>query len=326
MNEEMENQIPKQQLSDEFFAFIAIFLIVLYSIFSREKQFIKDWKKFSSDLHTKNRFSSDNKVIETILNLTNEHIIQIDKGYNLYRARKITAAEIPILRAISEDEWLIFKLTHAKTPDDKLAILKDKKNESFLDNFKKCKHSGFWGFNKRQSGAPPSKKTGSGRFNPQGIRYLYVAESYETAIAEKSPLISETLSIAALKLKKTLKVVDFTQFRDVSQNDVDFTKNAKNALANVLSEVALMKEDDYLPMQYIAEKIKNIGIDGIRFSSSLHRGGINIVLFDPACCDIIGSTIYEVEEVTYKTKQKLPFAPDIEAPILCLEACLASEP
>ena len=74
----------------------------------------------------------------------------------------------------------------------------------------------------------------------------------------------------------------------------------------------------YLGTQYVSEFIKNLkcGFDGIRFTSSLHEGGFNIVLFDtsrdnetnePRNYAVRKSSIHVVRGITISEDRILPF-------------------
>lgn len=53
----------------------------------------------------------------------------------------------------------------------------------------------------------------------------------------------------------------------------------------------------YLPTQYLAEEIKNMGFDGLRFRSSLNKNGINVVLFNPEISSAISSDLVDIKEI-----------------------------
>ena len=55
--------------------------------------------------------------------------------------------------------------------------------------------------------------------------------------------------------------------------------------------------DDYLPTQVIAEYIRSLGYDGIRFNSSLHYGGVNLTIFNYENCEAVSSQDFRVEEM-----------------------------
>lgn len=56
-------------------------------------------------------------------------------------------------------------------------------------------------------------------------------------------------------------------------------------------------EIEYVPTQLICEYCKQNGADGIRFNSSLHQGGTNVVLFnslDATCTSVLHHEIKSV--------------------------------
>ena len=57
--------------------------------------------------------------------------------------------------------------------------------------------------------------------------------------------------------------------------------------------------------QYIAEEIKNMGFDGLRFRSSLNKNGFNVVLFNPDDCVAVSSDLVEVKGIDLKLDEPL---------------------
>jgi hypothetical protein len=65
-------------------------------------------------------------------------------------------------------------------------------------------------FNKnKELAAPPENLVGIGRLNQRRVRYLYVANLEETAVAELKPWINAVVTVAEAKAKRKLKVIDF---------------------------------------------------------------------------------------------------------------------
>lgn len=61
-------------------------------------------------------------------------------------------------------------------------------------------------------------------------------------------------------------------------------------------------EVEYVPTQYLAEAILDLGYDGIRYRSAVRTGGANFVFFDPEALTIDPATrLVEVQsiEVTF---------------------------
>lgn len=159
-----------------------------------------------------------------------------------------------------------------------------------------------------EMGCPPAKITPAGRANPLGIPYLYLCQEEETCYYEVRALYLDRLSIGIFDVTKELKILDFTKKLSL------FVANTMSPdLATEISKFKLIQrisgdlskplrrfdtELEYVPTQLICEYCKLNGIDGIRFRSSLHRGGVNIVLFDPSSADCVSVKVIEIKQVS----------------------------
>lgn len=137
--------------------------------------------------------------------------------------------------------------------------------------------------------SPPSDLAGGGRANPLGIPYLYLSDNPETVLYEVRASYLDELSIGLFQLKeelKSVKIVDFTEETPLFQEDVSRTIKSKllrDKISRDLSKPMRRydSEIEYIPTQFICEFIRiYTGASGIRFSSSLHPSGKNIVMFD----------------------------------------------
>ncbi len=54
---------------------------------------------------------------------------------------------------------------------------------------------------------------------------------------------------------------------------------------------------NYIESQIIAEYLRHLGYDGIRYGSSLHRGGFNLTVFDVSKCEAVFSTNMRLENL-----------------------------
>ena len=165
-----------------------------------------------------------------------------------------------------------------------------------------------------QMGCPEKEKVNSGRGNPQGIPYLYLSTLPLTTLYETRALLHDEVSVGEFKVLsgKELNIVDFTEkggaFAGVG-NLVSHTKaiRLKELISKDLSKPIRRYDSDieYIPTQFICEFIRYaIGADGILFNSSLHREGLNIVLFETdkvECIDVrkysVTSFLIESEEI-----------------------------
>lgn len=159
-----------------------------------------------------------------------------------------------------------------------------------------------------EMGCPPAKITPAGRANPLGIPYLYLCQEEETCYYEVRALYLDRLSIGTFNVTKELKILDFTK-----KMSLYVANTMSSNLATEISKFKLIQrisadlskplrrfdtELEYVPTQLICEFCKLNEIDGIRFNSSLHVGGVNIVLFDSSSAECVSVKKVEIKHVT----------------------------
>ncbi len=138
---------------------------------------------------------------------------------------------------------------------------------------------------------PKKEITKGGRANPMGIPYLYLCDNPDTVLYEIRASYLDEVSIgkfSVLESRSPIKIVDFTEKTSLFQPNEDVDKIIKAKLLRDLISNDLSKpmrrydsEIEYIPTQFICEFILVItGAMGIRFQSSLHPEGKNIVIFD----------------------------------------------
>ncbi|WKV14030.1 RES domain-containing protein [Marivirga harenae] len=158
-------------------------------------------------------------------------------------------------------------------------------------------------YNSSEMMCPPPTLTKGGRANPTGIPFLYLSDNPDTVLYEVRASYLDELSIGEFHLvaeKNSIRIVDFTEDTPLFQPDQKIETTIKSRLLRELISRDLSKpmrrydtEVDYIPTQFICEFIKiYTGASGIRFSSSLHPEGNNIVIFD--------QDIMECNKVTLK--------------------------
>ena len=157
-------------------------------------------------------------------------------------------------------------------------------------------------------GAPPAHLVGSGRINPEGIPYLYGTSSCQSAVSEVRPWVGAHISVARFITLKNLKLVNLTKRPQMSFNSRDSEGQemfsgmqlAINTIfINKLFFAAPTHEQDklsYITSQFIAERFKKLGADGILYPSVLSEGGLNICIFEPSNAQIQNG----VEKVTVR--------------------------
>lgn len=274
------------------------------------------WDQFRRELIFHNRFHSDHPIVEEIQKRREEATQVIKAGSLFYRARKYNSEDYRkkvvdyILKAAGKTKEEIDAIRNGMPSYfSELLVVpglfenEHSSNESALKKaWKKWKKSiRFKGYNAKESTAPSMEKCTSGRANPANIRYLYLCEDKETTIYEMRPIIGQTISIAKFKLNRDVKIYDLTLDSEIPQkNDTDDLSlfRSINTMFSVPNDG---RETEYIPTQYLAEQIKMMGFDGLRFNSSLQSGGVNIVLFNPDDCTAISSDLVTVSNIQITT-------------------------
>lgn len=143
-----------------------------------------------------------------------------------------------------------------------------------------------------EMGCPPKEIIGAGRSNPAGIPFLYLSEDENTVLYEVRATYLDEISIATFQLKEDVPSVDIVDFtKDSPLFQPEYVKEAiqgkllRDRISKDLSKPMRRydSELEYVPTQFICEYIKVFtGAKGIRFRSSLHQEGNNIVFFEPS--------------------------------------------
>jgi len=133
-------------------------------------------------------------------------------------------------------------------------------------------------------GAPPIHLAGHGRLNPRGIPYLYLASNRITAVSEVRPWVSCNVTVAEFVLSKDCKCINFSKKHMVNipeGDDYEAPEFTWRELITWMFSAPFDPRDDtaYIPTQYIAERIKGAGFDGIIYDSALSADGYNVTLF-----------------------------------------------
>lgn len=80
-------------------------------------------------------------------------------------------------------------------------------------------------FKDKSLGAPPISLIKEGRFNRNGVSYLYLATDIETAISEMRPYSSDKITVGKFKSKENLIIADFDlAFFKMLDNDIELKK------------------------------------------------------------------------------------------------------
>ena len=292
--------------------------ILLYSFLLDERaENQRIWENYERDVLFNNRFFPESIVFEEIEKYAKSMAIDYKQGDVFYRARIYdkdpNAKFIEKYKDVLEENGLDFEsqkemLANSETLNFNLAIIDmtpdvENENDPYIkykkEAIRRCRNSNCKGFNKTESLPPPEEKCVAGRANPDCVRYLYVCEDDITPVYEVKPALKQVVSLAKLKLKKDIKVFDFaTDFC----LDGDKMQGLFSFIAEKFSVPNYNDLIKYIPTQCIAEKIKKLGFDGIRFKSSLNSGGKNVVMFDASVCDVVSTSLVEISDICIRTK------------------------
>lgn len=138
---------------------------------------------------------------------------------------------------------------------------------------------------------PPKNIASGGRANPSGIPYLYLSDNEETILYEIRASYLDEITVASFSLadhiEENIVISDFTEVPSLfTPNEIN--KRIKSTLLKKIISRDLStpmrrydSDLDYIPTQFICEFIKVFtNVQGIKFRSSLHNIGNNLVLFD----------------------------------------------
>ncbi|KSU85157.1 RES domain-containing protein [Fictibacillus enclensis] len=257
------------------------------------------WSGFKEEVLYKNRFIINHEVLDYIKKMAQICRKTIEKDTILYRARQF-----------SGDEYFLYYLHNPDKTTEKGLV-----TSAYKARLNKNQQTGFWGFNGEESFVPPSNNLiGDGRANPSFIKYLYTAEEPYTALVEVRPYLGSKVSVAEIRVNEPLVVADFSYDSHDSYKKLDsFEKNLMFMIMEDFSKPSDSDKRSYIPTQYVSEFIKSLGVEGIKFNSSLYRRGRNITIFNYEKCQPIGSKLYEIEDICFEAKG---FAPSNQKALL----------
>ncbi len=162
--------------------------------------------------------------------------------------------------------------------------------------------------------SPDKIKTAAGRANPLGsIPYLYLSNNQDTVLYEVRASFLDEVSIGKFKIKddsEEILISDFTENLPLYGELDDLHSRIKSTLLKQKISEDLSKpirrydsEIDYIPTQFICEFIKvYTNVHGIKFKSSLHESGNNLVIFDQEEMECINVSKVKISNVEIASK------------------------
>ena len=282
--------------------FISMIMLFILQLQQKEKT-NKMLEDLDIELRQANRFFPNSELMEIIQSLSGISCLEMKKGTKLFRCRlvgkeeeknflkPVTDVYISLVKNFVPDfdenagiaEWFKFSACLDDCPD------KQRKWEKVYQQFVEH-YSGpsFWGYDEKDSDAPPLGRPTPGRINPDGISYLYAAEDIRTAILEVRPVPTQFISVAQIELIENIKVYSFAKPASSDSEGKDFLSwTDYGEISTYFAIPNYGGKSYYLATQYISEYIKHMKnsegqamFDGLCFRSSLNPDGTNCVLFD----------------------------------------------
>jgi hypothetical protein len=173
--------------------------------------------------------------------------------------------------------------------------------------FYRCRISDKNGHPCDKMGNPPIELATSGRANPKGISYLYVADSLKTSMYETRASLFDYVTVGEFKLQEDIKILNLRNPKDdpIYWSEIEEIEDYLiyvpfiQTLQKELS-LPIRKRDkqlDYIPTQYISEFIKSLGFDGVEYQSSLYSEGYNLAIFNPEKLLCSTTDVYEIQSI-----------------------------
>jgi hypothetical protein len=149
-------------------------------------------------------------------------------------------------------------------------------------------------------GPPPKNKLSSGRLNPVGINYLYLAKEMETCIYEVKPYIGDRITVGIFETgKKETKILNLCDDQPFPSAESLTTQIAARIATDYSRPINPSNELDYLPTQFFSEYVKRKGFDGIQYGSSINKGGKNVTLFKSEHAKCQETMSVKIDQIRY---------------------------
>ena len=136
---------------------------------------------------------------------------------------------------------------------------------------------------------PPARFVQGGRFNRQGVSYLYLADNIETCISEIHLQVGQICSIVQFKCVKEGKYLFIENESEEVLYDI-LTRPVHNGI-----------KDYYLVTQFFSDIFKKLGYDGLTFFSTQGIGK-NIVCFKEGYFEQVkySEKMYRAKKISYE--------------------------
>ena len=235
----------------------------------------KIWYSFCNSVLYENRFFVNHELLDWLKNYCIKNTIELKEGSLFFRAR--------IIDDKAKKDHMLYNSVGAPDVEIRMKQYCSKKNT-------------FRGLTKEASFVPPENvQVKEGRANPKYIRYLYMSEDPITALFEVRPFLYNAVNLAGIMVNKRIKIANIAVDIDcINYKDKSINEHLLSHIQGAFSKPTNNTED-YIVSQIIAEYIKKLGYDGIRYRSSLHREGVNYTVFSFEKCEAVSSQDFRIE-------------------------------
>lgn len=167
------------------------------------------------------------------------------------------------------------------------------------------------GYLPEKMGNPPNSLAGSGRANPEGISYLYLADELKTTLYETRASLFDYISIGEFRLTTDIQTINLRERHIYDPIQLAEEEALEDFLVHY-SFIARLERElsrpirrndsklDYLPTQYLSEFIKSLGFDAIEYRSSLNPAGFNLAVFHPEKFECIKAYVHEIRKIDFE--------------------------
>lgn len=137
----------------------------------------------------------------------------------------------------------------------------------------------------------PSIYATTNRMSPAGISYTYLATDIDTCYKECRMCTDDYAIVGTFKTRKDLRILNLSSTNYLYIENSMFSEDYEQGLTWINEFIHIFtleiskiidpkdKELEYVPTQVLAEYIRKMGYDGIKFESSVNKGSFNYVLF-----------------------------------------------
>jgi len=171
-------------------------------------------------------------------------------------------------------------------------------------------------FSGKEIDRPPLKLATEGRFNRARVSLLYLASDVQTAVAELRPHPGHLVSTAMFRLKRDLKVANFSKhdIRNFLSDPRLEDLRSILSIADVLN-VPVQPEHRvlYAATQLFADVLRSAGFEGLTFNSSVGKGS-NLTSFVGDAFELVAGSegVQDVVSLEYRIEPSQVIAADYD--------------